>query len=331
MYIIAEFGNMHEGSVQLAKKFIEVGRDLGVDCVKFQAHYFHKESLLDAPSPSYFKSESRESYFSRTSFTCEQWRELKLFSDSIGVDFMVSPFSEYAVDVLLEAGITRMKIASGEVSNLPLLEYINDRADEIFLSSGMSSFIDIQKAVEVLNNPSLKRRVLFQCSSIYPCPPDKIGINVLSGFKEIFPHWEIGLSDHSISSVAGILAINSPCSVIEKHLTLSNLMYGSDAQNSLEPGPFGLFVKNIREAEVIMNSPIDKDAEVETLGHMKNVFEKSIVYKRDIQKFKIISLEDLAFKKPGNGVPASLYKDFIGKTITRDVKENQKLSETDFV
>ena len=330
MYIIAEFGNMHEGSVHLAKKFIEVGKSLGVDCVKFQAHYFDEESLINAPAPSYFNQESRESYFNRTSFSVIQWKELKLYADEVEIDFMVSPFSLYAVDVLLNAGITRLKIASGEVTNLPLLNYINTKADEVFISSGMSSLSELKQAVKLFNNNNLKRRVLFQCSSIYPCPPEKVGLNLINSYQNNFPDWEIGLSDHTLSSTAGVLSVCSGATVIEKHLTLSNLMYGSDAKNSLEPQDFELFVKSIREAQVIINSPLNKDEEVLLLGDMKHIFEKSIVYSRNLSKGKILEFSDLNFKKPGDGISANKFEDYIGKKLTVDVVKNQKLNNTNF-
>jgi N,N'-diacetyllegionaminate synthase len=327
-YIIAEIGNTHEGSLQLAKKFADAASYCGVDCVKFQAHYFDEESLIHAPNPPYFKDETRKTYFDRTSFNLEQWTELRRYvEDDLNLDFMCSPFSVYAIEILKNAGVKNFKVASGEVSNIPLLEKLANIPGSIFLSSGMSSYNEIDKAINVLNKSSSSDKILFQCTSEYPCKIENVGLNIIKVFLDKYPNWKIGLSDHTLSSTAAILSLSIGASVFEKHLTLSNMMYGSDAKNSLEPNDFKMYVENIREAELCLRSSVDKDKLIYNLQNMKNTFEKSIVYSKNLNSGHIISFSDLDFKKPGDGINASDYKEFIGKRIIKEVTKDEYLTK----
>ena len=149
IYIIAEIGNTHEGSLGLAKCFIKSAADCGVDAVKFQTHIFDAESLPDAPNPPYFKDETRKEYFDRTGFDIDEWTELKRYTENeCGIDFFSSPFSLEAVDLLEEVGVGVYKIPSGEVTNLPLLKKIAETGKKVILSSGMSVWIELDNAVK---------------------------------------------------------------------------------------------------------------------------------------------------------------------------------------
>ena len=153
VYIISEIGNSHEGSLGLAKQFIKTAAECGVDAVKMQTHIFEAESLPDAPNPPYFKNESRKEYFDRTGFSINQWKELKRFAEKdLKIDFFSSPFSLKPVDLLENIGVKSYKIASGEVNNIPLLEKIAKTGKRVLLSSGMSSWTELDYAVEVLQS-----------------------------------------------------------------------------------------------------------------------------------------------------------------------------------
>ena len=179
IYIIAEIGNSHEGSVGLAKKFIETVKECGANAVKLQTHLFEFESIKDAPKPYYFVDESRETYFNRTSFDLIQWKELRDYSKSLGLDFISSPFSIQAFDLLEKVEIDAYKIASGEITNLPLIEKISLSGKKIFISSGMSNTKEIEMAVSILEK-NKSNFILMQCTSMYPCPAEKSGLNILS-------------------------------------------------------------------------------------------------------------------------------------------------------
>jgi len=321
--IIAEIGNTHEGSLGLAKQFIVAAAACGVDAVKFQTHIFEAESLESAPNPSYFQDETRKQYFERTSFNLEQYKLLKEFAEKdCNVEFLSSPFSIEAVELLLNVGVSTFKIPSGEVSNIPMLEYIAKTGSNVILSSGMSSWAELDLAVEVFKDKS--KLVILQCTSEYPCLPENAGLNVMTEIKNRY-NCEVGFSDHTLGIGVPLAAVVLGASIIEKHFTLSNQMYGSDAKNSTEPNEFKALVDNIRAAESATQSNIDKDIIVNNLKDMKNVFEKSIVSAVELKKGHEIKLEDLAFKKPGDGISARDYKNIIGKTVVETIPKNQKL------
>jgi N,N'-diacetyllegionaminate synthase len=326
-YIIAEIGNTHEGSVGLAKQFIKVAADCGVDAVKFQTHIFEAESLASAPNPSYFKDETRKEYFERTAFNLEQYKTLKEYAEKeCKVDFFSSPFSIEAVDFLLEVGISTFKIPSGEVSNIPMLEHIAKTGKKVILSSGMSSWEELDRAVNVFKGKN--ELVVLQCTSEYPCAPENSGLNVMLEIKERYG-CEVGFSDHTLGIGVPLTAVVLGATVVEKHFTLSKQLYGSDAKNSTEPKEFKQLVFNLRAAELALKSTIEKDEKVKELGEMKFVFEKSIVTAKDLRKGTIIKLEDLAYKKPGDGVPAREYLNIVGKTVVHDLSANVKITYHD--
>ncbi len=322
-YIIAVIGNTHEGSVGLAKQFIKAAADCGVDAVKFQTHIFEAESLPSAPNPSYFKDETRKEYFERTAFTIEQYKVLKDYAENeCKVDFFSSPFSLEAVDFLMEVGVSTFKIPSGEVSNIPLLEHVAKTGKKVILSSGMSSWDELDRAVAVFKDK--EKLTILQCTSEYPCKPENAGLNVMLEIKERY-QCKVGFSDHTLGIGVPLTAVVLGATLIEKHFTLSKLMYGSDAKNSTEPEEFKHMVDNIRAAELAITSKIDKNEIVKKLGEMKFVFEKSIVSARELKEGHVISEEDLAYKKPGDGIPAKDYKNVIGKKVIKNIAANEKI------
>lgn len=326
-YIIAEIGNTHEGSMGLAKCFIQEAKNCGVNAVKFQTHIFSVESLSSAPNPPYFTDENRKEYFERTSFTLEQYRELRRFSEDVcGIDFISSAFSIEAAILLINAGVKIIKVPSGEVTNTPLLEYLAKSDCRVILSSGMSTWRELDKAYSILS--SVKDLVILQCTSEYPCPPEKAGLNVITELK-IRYKCNVGFSDHTLGVSVPIAAVVLGAKIIEKHFTLSKLMYGSDAINSMEPKEFKILVSEIRNVEKALDNSIDKDLIDDNLKLMKTVFEKSIVVANFIQKGQVVRFNDLAFKKPGNGIPASDYNLIIGKKANCDLNKDHLLSFAD--
>ena len=331
VYIIAEIGNTHEGSLGLAKQFIKIASETGIDAVKMQTHIFEAESLLDAPNPPYFKNESRKEYFERTAFTVEQWKELKRYSEEeLRIDFFSSPFSLEAVDMLEEVGMEAYKIASGEVNNIPLLEKVAQTGKKVFLSSGMSSWDELDEAVETLQLNGCTDLVVLQCTSEYPCPAREAGLNIIDELKERYKDITIGYSDHTLGVAIPLAAVIKGANVIEKHFTLSQDMYGSDAMNSTEPAEFKRLVDEIRQVEKALSHKLNKDEKVKSLFEMKVTFEKSIVAKSPLNKSDIVLFEYLAFKKPGDGIPAREYKKILGKKLNKDVAKDDKFKWEDF-
>lgn len=324
IFVIAEIGNLHVGSLGLAKCFIREAAHCGADAVKFQTHIFEAESLPDAPAPGYFREESRKEYFEKTAFTQDQWRDLKKCTKECKIEFMSSVFSLEAVDILEEVGVKRYKIPSGEVTNLPLLEKIASTKNPVLLSSGMSTWKELDKAIETLKINGCRDITILQSTSIYPCPPQKAGLNIIQEIKKRYG-LKVGFSDHTLGISASIAAIVLGTEVIEKHFTLSRKMYGSDAKHSLEPEELKLFIKEIRDIEKSISSEINKDELAKDLEEMKVIFEKSIVAKKNIPKGAIITIDDITFKKPGDGIRADKYKEILGKISKIDINQDTKI------
>ena len=325
-YIIAEIGSVHDGSFGNACRLIEAAADCGANAVKFQTHIAEAETLANAPAPSYFSAEPRMAYFRRTGFSKEQWSQLSQVATSANVDFLSSPFSLEAVDLLESIDMVAYKIPSGEVSNIPLLERIAATGKPVYLSSGMSNWRELDAAVETLKKGGSV--TLMQCTSAYPCPAERVGLNVMVKMKERY-NLPVGYSDHTLGFAASIAAVTLGATIVEKHFTFSRLMYGSDAKHSMEPEDFRRFCIDLREAAAIVSHPVDKD-DLGAFADMKKIFEKSIVTTQEIVAGTILTAEHLAFKKPGDGIPAALYKEIIGRRITRDISADYKLSEEDF-
>ena len=324
--IIAEIGSTHDGSFGNAQRLIDVATECGADAVKFQTHIASAETLRDAPMPPYFTGEPRYEYFERTAFSLEQWQALKAHCGERGVEFLSSPFSIEAVEFLEQVGVARYKIPSGEVTNLPYLEVVAQTGKPVLLSSGMSSWAELDEAVNTILRYHDNLTVL-QCTSEYPCPYEHVGLNVMLEMKERY-ELPVGLSDHTLTNYAAYAAAVLGASVIEKHFTLSRRMYGSDAKHSLEPSEFADLVRGIRAIETMLANPVDKN-DVERFRVMKQTFEKSLVSLVDIPAGAIITHEMIGMKKPGTGLPARRYKEVVGRRAVRSIPANRVLQEED--
>lgn len=324
--IIAELGSVHDGSFGNAMKLVEVAAACGADIAKFQTHIAEAETLANAPMPPYFKGEPRIDYFRRTAFSESQWRMLANHARDLGIGFMSSPFSLEAVNLLEDVGVDCYKIASGEVTNIPLLKHIAKTRKPVLMSSGMSNWAELDRAMAALDGAA--EVVVMQCTSAYPCPPDQIGLNVIGEMQRRY-RVPVGFSDHTTGAAAAVAAAALGAVTIEKHLTFSRLMYGSDAANAMEPDAFKSFAAGLREVWQALANPVDK-GDVSRFGEMKLIFEKSIVTARAIGAGTRISEIDLAYKKPGDGIPAERYLDIVGKTVRRELPANHKLTTEDF-
>lgn len=324
-YIIAEIGSVHDGSFGNACRLIEAAADCGADAVKFQTHIAEAETLADAPAPSYFSAEPRMAYFRRTGFSESQWRELASVAKAADVDFLSSPFSLEAVDLLERIGMIAYKIPSGEVSNIPLLEKVAATGKPVYLSSGMSDWSEVDAAMVALRDSPV---TLMQCTSAYPCPPERVGLNVMLAMGERY-HVPVGYSDHTLGSAAAVAAVALGAVTVEKHFAFSRLMYGSDARHSMEPGEFRRFCADLREAAMIIAHPVAKD-DLRPFADMKRIFEKSVVTAAGLKQGTILAREHLAFKKPGDGIPAARYRELLGRVLKQDLPADFKIRFEDF-
>src|SRR5205823_4220433 len=187
-------------------------------------------------------------------FTDEQWRALKEACDTAGVEFVCSAFSVEALHRVEKTGVARHKIPSGEVTNLELVRAAAATGKPVLLSSGMSSWVELDAAVEAAGDDV----TILQCTSAYPTPPERVGLNLLSDLRERYRR-PVGLSDHTLGPYAAFAAVALGATVVEKHFTLSRDMYGPDAELALEPAELEELVAGIRDIEQMVASPIDKN------------------------------------------------------------------------
>ena len=325
--VIAEVGSVHDGSFGNAGKLVDVAAECRADVIKFQTHIAAAETLANAPMPRFFQAEPRHAYFQRTAFSIEQWQQLRVRCTERGIEFLSSPFSVEAVELLERVGVARYKVPSGEVTNLPLLDAIGQTRKPVLISSGMSSWTELDEAVGTVLRHH-RQVTVMQCTSAYPCPYEDVGLNVMIEMGERY-RLPVGLSDHTLTPYAAHAAVALGASVIEKHLTFSRRMYGSDAAHSMEPGEFADLVTGIRAVETMRASPVDKTAMATRLGEMKAVFEKSVVSRVDIPAGTPITPAMVALKKPGTGIPARRLAEVIGRRVVRDVPRDALLREDD--
>jgi N-acetylneuraminate synthase len=323
--IIAEVGLNHDGSLGNALALIDAAAECGADVVKFQTHLAEAETLPSAPSPPYFASEPRYEYFKRTAFALDQWNALKGHAEARGLRFLSSVFSVEAVDVLERLGVESYKIPSGEVTNLPLIEHVAKTGKPIYLSSGMNNWAELDAAVGTIRRHH-SRLWILQCTSAYPCPYEQVGLNVILEMQQRY-RLPIGLSDHTMTNYAAFAAVALGATVVEKHLTFSRRMYGSDAKHSLEPLEFAELVHGIRAVETMLAAQVDKDASA--LQSMKAVFEKSVVALVNIPTGTVITREMVGLKKPGTGIPPSQLDRVVGRVTVRPVSANTLIAWDD--
>lgn len=329
MYLIAEIAQAHEGSLELAHSYISALGKTGVDAVKFQVHIAEAESSIHEPFRIKMNTEdkSRFDYWKRMEFSLDQWKELKKHCDEEGIDFIASPFSNAAVDLLEKVGVNRYKIGSGEVNNFLLLEKVGQTGKPVIISSGMSSIEELEKTVEFLKQKKIEFSIL-QCTTAYPTEPSNYGLNVIGELKDRYGV-PIGYSDHSSKIATGIAAIALGAEILEFHAVFSRNSLGPDATSSLEMGEISELVKSVRDIASALELPVDKNDNSNYL-ELKNIFEKSLAVNKDLTAGHILRFEDLEAKKPkGFGIAASLFEEVIGKSLNRDLKKWDFLNEHD--
>jgi N,N'-diacetyllegionaminate synthase len=315
--VIAEIGNNHDGSVRQAERLIDAAAEAGADAVKFQTHIAAAEMLPSTPTPPHF-DEPRYAFTKRMELSLDDHRRLRAFAEARGLIFFSSPFSVEAVVLLENVGVLLYKVASGEVTNPPLLEAIAATGKPVMLSTGMSGVDDVAAAVAIfLDRAPL---VLMQCTSAYPCPPERVNLRAMVALAEQFGV-PVGLSDHTADIVTSIAAVALGAVCVEKHFTLSKRLYGPDHHASLEPDELRRLVDGVRQVEAALGSP-EKERDP-SLEPVRATFEKSVVTATAIAAGTTIEAAMLTTKRPGSGIPATRLAELVGRRAARDLPANE--------
>jgi len=325
--IVAEVAQAHDGSLGTAHAYIDAVVDCGADAVKFQTHIAAAESTLDEPWRIKFSPQdaTRYDYWKRMEFTEEQWRDLKRHADECGLLFLSSPFSFEAVDLLDRVGVAAWKIPSGETANTPMLDRILATGLPVLLSTGMSTLSEIDDAAQRVRECGAPLAI-FQCTTAYPCPPERVGLNLISMLRERYDCL-VGLSDHSGTIFPGLAAVTMGIQLLEVHVTLSRQMFGPDVPASITTGELRQLVDGIRFIETMIKNPVDKQKMAREMVELRKMFTKSVVARKDLPAGTVLELEHLTLKKPGTGVPAARLQDIIGRRLKQSVKADALITE----
>jgi len=327
--VIAEIAQAHDGSLGTAHAYIDAIADAGADAVKFQTHIAAAESTPSEPWRVKFSRQdtTRYEYWQRMEFTQEQWAGLYQHAVDRDLIFISSPFSIQAVDLLRQTGIDAWKIASGEVGNTVLLQNIAKTGLPVLISSGMSPVSETDGAVKFLQNRNVPFTV-FQCSSFYPCPPEKTGLNMLSFFRDRY-QCPVGLSDHSGTVYPSFAAVSLGVQMLEVHVTFSRQMFGPDVASSVTMDEFKHLVEGVRFIEAMKDNPVDKESMAQELQPMRELFTKSIVATGELESGTILEARHLTVKKPGTGFAPEKLPELIGSRLVKNVKKDQIIIDED--
>ena len=328
--IIAEIAQAHDGSLGILHSYIDVLADTGIDAVKFQTHIADAESSNHEPFRIKFSYEdkTRFDYWRRMEFTLEQWKEIKQHCEEKKLEFISSPFSNAAVDLLEAAGIKRYKVGSGEINNHLLLKKIALTGKPVILSSGLSDIKELDMAIGFFKEHASDVSVL-QCVSAYPSKPEEWGLNMINEFKQRY-QIKTGYSDHSGNIYACLAAASLGAEIFEFHVVFHKAMFGPDTKASIVIDDVKRLTEGIKQIQSALSNPSKKE-HTDNILSLKNVFEKSLAVNRFLLAGTVISFEHLEAKKPkGQGIDASVYQTIIGKKLIVDKQPWDFLRSEDF-
>jgi N,N'-diacetyllegionaminate synthase len=326
---IAEIGQAHNGSLEKLHEYIDAVAKTGVDAIKFQTHIAEAESSIHEPFRVKFSDQdkTRFDYWKRMEFTAEEWAAIGKRCKDVGLIFISSPFSNTAVDVLEQAGVETYKIGSGDVNNFLLLKKVVDTGKPIIISSGMSSYDELDKTVDLLKTHKAQFSIL-QCTTSYPTEPKNYGLNVIAELKERYGV-PVGFSDHSAEISTGIAAAALGAEIIEFHVVFDKNEAGPDVSSSLTMEETVELVKGVKSVSEALQHPFDKNDNSAFLT-LKNIFEKSLAVNKDLKKGHVLTFDDLEAKKPkGFGVDALVYESVLGQQLAKDLLQWDFLTEND--
>ncbi|MEQ1757964.1 MAG: N-acetylneuraminate synthase family protein [Vicinamibacterales bacterium] len=327
--IIGEVALTHDGSLGQAHAFIDAIATAGADAVKFQTHIAAAESTPSEPFRVAFSRQdtTRYGYWKRMEFAEEQWAGLAEHARQRGLVFLSSAFSVQAVDMLERIGMPLWKVGSGESFNVELTDRMAATGSPVLLSTGMSTLEDTDAAVARVRSKGARVGV-FQCTTAYPCPPEKIGLNMLTVFRERYACL-VGLSDHSATIYPGLAAATMGADLLELHVTMSREMFGPDVPASVTTAELRQLVDGIRFIERMRDHPVDKDALAADTVPLRRIFTRSIVAARGLPAGTVLSHDDVVLKKPGTGLPPDRLNDIVGRTLRRAVDADALLAVED--
>ena len=324
-FLIAEVAQAHDGSLGFAHAFVDLAAEAGMDAIKFQTHIAEAESTRDETFrvPFSFQDKTRFDYWRRMEFAVSEWEGLASHAREKGLVFLSSCFSVEAVQMMRRVGMPAWKVGSGEVASPELFDCMAEGGEPMLLSTGMSSYEDIGKAVERVDALGIPL-VLFQCTSRYPTRLEDVGLNVIDEMHERFGR-PVGLSDHSGTIWPSVAAMARGAPVIEVHIAMHGGQFGPDTPASLTPGELAQLVQARDAIHTMQTCPVDKDAFSEEMREMRSLFGKSLALRQGLPAGTELKAEHLTFKKPGGGLARKDLETVVERRLAHDVPADRLL------
>ena len=327
-YIIAEIGVNHNGDLILAKKLIDAAIESGADAVKFQKRNLeslYRKEALENPNSESQGFEILLAELKKIELSKEDYFDIVNYCKERKITFLCTPWDTPSVDFLEQLDTPAYKIASGDMTNFPLIKYISKRKKPMIISTGMSKIEEIEKMVDFVKMLNVQF-VLLHANSTYPSPIESLNVSLIPEYAKKFGLL-IGFSDHEIGIIGSLTAANIGAVIIERHITLDKKMKGLDHSSSLEPNEFKELVTMIRSSEKAIGKPIKKMTRAEVL--QREVVSKSIVCRSDINEGELFSENNIEVKGPDKGLSAQYFFNIIGKKSPRKINNGEYLLEED--
>jgi N,N'-diacetyllegionaminate synthase len=338
VFVIAEAGVNHNGSLELALRLVDAARDSGADAVKFQT--FRAEDVVtpQAVTADYQRSNTGETsqfeMIKKLELDEAEHGKVAAYCREQSIEFFSTPFSEEAVAMLVRLGVKRLKLPSGEITNKPLLECAADTGLPLLMSSGMATLDEVQRAVKwiaarwqaaQLPAPGAQNLTLLHCTSAYPAPAASLNLRAIQTMARA-TGLPIGYSDHSEGAEAALAAVALGATVIEKHLTLDKGLPGPDHRASADPAEFAAMVKGIRAVEAMLGDGLKRPQPIEE--NTRDVARRSLVIVRDLPRGHQLGDADLALRRPGTGIAPDRWDEIVGRRLSQDVRAHTTLEWT---
>ena len=327
VYMIAEMSANHAGSLERAREIIHAAAESGADCIKVQT--YTPDTLTIDCSNSYFQvqngtweGENLYQLYGKGYMPWEWQGILKEEAEKAGIDFLSTPFDRTSVDFLEELGLSFYKIASFEMVDLPLVEYVASKGKPVILSTGMGTLEEIREAVETVYSTGNRQLALLRCSSVYPADPKRMNLRTIPDMARRFGI-PVGLSDHSMGTMSAVTAVGLGAKIIEKHFCISREIQNPDASFSMTPREYAAMVKEIRMVEKALGQPSYGVAEEEKSSM---VFRRSLFAVKDIPKGETLTEENIRIIRPGYGLKPKYYRDVCGMKTDRALERGTPIS-----
>ena len=326
-YIVAELSANHNGSLSKAKETILSAKNNGASAVKIQTYTADSMTINCKEEDFAIKGGLWDGYFLydlyKEASTPYNWHEeLFRYAKELGITIFSTPFDEKAVDLLEDLNTPAYKIASFELTDLPLIEYVAKKKKPILISTGMGTEKEIQEAVETIRKQNCQELLIFHCISSYPTPTELSNLNMINYLKKKFKT-EVGLSDHTLDNISAIVATSMGATAIEKHFIINRKERGPDSEFSIEPNELKSLVNDVRKAWKSMGP---KEFSRPNIEEKNLVFRRSLYFVKEMQANEIITCKHIKRIRPGYGINPKFYKNIIGKRVVKNIKIGERVS-----